>query len=249
MLVSLYTFLLFLCQAIFRRRRSQKRVLNLNYDAKWARYGAIPAAFGRYLCGHGNPAGASTEIFMRNILTALIAGFAGLLALGATAAFAGPDRSYQRDYRPDRCTIDHDHRSHAANYYDYYQKDRYYRAGPYRNSGVSVSFRFGNDGYRQRDRHARYDRYDRYDRKAGHDYKRRNGYRDNGQRIVNREVFDTRYRARIVLTERVVRGDHGRRLVCTVKARGPEADHVSHRRLNKIANRYCSPRARVRVLA
>jgi hypothetical protein len=173
---------------------------------------------------------------MRNILMALIAAVTGLIALGATAAYAGPDRSY----RPDRCTIDHDHRSHASNYYNYYPADRYFRTGQYNGTGFSLSISVGDNGY---DRRSGYGRYNR------NDHGRRNGYRGRDGRVVNREVFDTRYRARIILVEEAVRTRNGPRLVCTVKARGPEAGYVSERRMRRIANRNCSSRARIQVYA
>ncbi|WP_411819492.1 hypothetical protein ABFZ85_11765 [Hyphococcus formosus] len=146
----------------------------------------------------------------------------GMATLGVTTAMAA---------RPDHCRHDHDHRSHAANYYNYYAADRYYRAGPYQKSGLSISVRLGDD--RNHDR--------RYDR--GYNYNSRE------RRIVNREVFDTRYNARIVLTEQVVRSRHGRQLICTVDARGRQAHRVPHKRLRKVARRNCSKRAQIRILA
>lgn len=164
----------------------------------------------------------------------------GAVTLAATSsAMAG--------YKPDYCDHDHDHRSHHANYYDYYAHDKYYRAGPYRNSGVSFSITIGDDRYHDYDR--RYDRrYDYYARDRR--YRGKNhGYRGRQGRIVNRQVFDTRHRARIVLIEEVVRTKRGPRLLCTVEARGREAGYVSKRRMKRIANNHCSPRARVRVYA
>lgn len=159
----------------------------------------------------------------------IAAGIAGLFALGATAAFA--------DHRPAFCDHDHDHRSHAANYYDHYPADKYYRAGRYRESGLSISVRLGDDRYDS------YHRYNRYDRG------RRHGYRGREGRIVNREIYDTRYRARIVLTEEVVHSRRGPRLVCTVRALGPQARFVPDRRLYRVAQRECSRRAQIRVYA
>ncbi len=114
-----------------------------------------------------------------------------------------------------------------------------------RDSGVSFSISISD---RDHDRRGRYNRYDRYD-----DRGRRNGYRGDhrgrgGGRLVNREVYDTRYRARIVLTERVVRTRHGQRLLCTVDARGPQARYVPNRRLHRIARRECSRRAEIRII-
>lgn len=164
---------------------------------------------------------------MKTLFKTAMAGMFGLLALGATAAFAG--------YKPDYCDNDHDHRAHNANYYDYYAKDRYYKAGAYRDSGVRFSITLG-DRYNDRDY-----RRGSYDRRHNYNNRRQN------RRVVNRDTFDTRYRARIVLIEEVVYRRKGPRLVCTVQARGPEARYVSKRRINRIAERNCSPRARVRV--
>lgn len=172
---------------------------------------------------------------MPKIWKYVAAGLAGLFALGASAAFAA--------HRPAICHHDHDHRSHATNYYDYYPADKYSRTGPYRDSGLSISLRFGDDRHDRYDRHDRRNSYNRYDRG------RRHGYRGRDGRIVNREIYDTRYRARIVLTEEVVRGRHGPRLVCTVRARGPQARYVPDRRLHRIARRECSRRAQIRVYA
>lgn len=124
--------------------------------------------------------------------------------------------------RPDFCDFDHDHRAHHADYYDYYAPDRYYRAGPYRPAGYG----------------ARYDRRDAY---RGHVYR--------NARIVDRDVYPTRGRARIVVTEAWVRTRRGPRLICTVDARGPDARFVPYRRLERVAYRSCSPRARVNIRA
>ena len=167
---------------------------------------------------------------MKTFLKTMITGAIGLLTIAiTTSASAAP--------RPDYCAVDHDHRSHQADYYDYYEPDRYYRAGPYRASY--------DDRYDRRDRRDRYDRYDRRDR--GYDRDRRH-WRDG--RVVKRRVFDTRHRARIVLVEKIVRKRRGRdRLVCTVEARGRDANYVSARRMHRIARNHCSPRARIRVYA
>lgn len=181
---------------------------------------------------------------MKHFLKAAIASVFGVAALGVVGASA---EARDRDYRPDRCEDDHDHRSHASNYYDYYAKDRYYRAGAYGKSGLSVSLRFGDDGY---DRHGRYDRRDRYDRYDRHDRRRgyhRNGYRGDRARIVNREVYDTRYRARIYLTEELVHRRGGPRLICTVRVEGPDARYVPQRRLRNIARNDCSRRAKINI--
>ncbi len=135
--------------------------------------------------------------------------------------------------RPDRCTLDHDHRYHNRNYYDYYPRDRYYNSDP----SFSISLNFGS-GY--------YDRSGSYYRRPYYDQR---GYRDYG-RVVNREVIRLRgYRAEAVLVEEVYDGRRGYDLVCTVSARGPDAHHVSYGQLRSIAARYCSHRAEIRVYA
>lgn len=204
-----------------------------------------------------SPHSAATLVFMeirlgqarRSIMHTLwkyfSAGCAGLFALGAVA---------YADHKPAFCDVDHDHRSHASNYYDYYPADDYYRAGPYRSSGLSFSISIGDDGYDRYDRHDRYDRRDRYDR---YDDRRRNGYRGRDGRVVQRKTFNTRFRARIVLTEEIERRGRGHGygrgrgpdLVCTVEAVGPQRRFVSKIRMRHIAREYCSPRARVRVYA
>ncbi|MGE0409031.1 MAG: hypothetical protein AB7P23_07190 [Amphiplicatus sp.] len=111
-----------------------------------------------------------------------------------------------------------------------------------RDAGVSLEIRVGDSRYDDR----RYDdrRYDgrHYDDRFD-DYGRRGG------RIVKREVYGTRYRARIFLTEEVVyRGGRDRDLVCTLDVRGPEARLVPHGQVRHVANRECSRRARIRFV-
>ncbi|NOX83710.1 MAG: hypothetical protein GXP06_12145 [Alphaproteobacteria bacterium] len=195
---------------------------------------------------------------MNTLFKTMAIGIIGAVTLMvASAAFANDQPAY--------CNIDHDHRSHNVDYYNYYDQDRYYRAGPYRSphqsSGVSFSITIG-DGYsngrryrdgRHADRRHNDRRYNNQRRSDRGNYRRNNhrgknhGYRGRDGRIVNRQVFDTRYQARIVLVEEVVRTRNGPRLVCTVKARGREAHHVSNRRMRRIANNNCSPRARINV--
>ncbi len=160
---------------------------------------------------------------MKSKLKAIIAGFLGVAAMSVTAAHAKKPADSEKG---------RDHRSHHAEHYDDYDYNYDRR---HRDSGVRFSVTFGDDRY--------YDRYDRRNRYYG----RRNGYRGPRARIVNREVYDTRFRARIVLVEEVIRTRRGPRLVCTVTARGPEARYVSERRMYRIANRGCSRRARINV--
>lgn len=179
---------------------------------------------------------------MKPVVKILAALAFGASTIGVTAAFADHDEDrYERrsDYgRPEHCDLSHDHRSHAANYYNYYPADRYSRAGAYRGSGVSLTVQVGDRGYR-RDDHR--DRGDSYYNDYGY------GGRYSDGRPVHREVYDTRYRARIVLVEEVVRTRHGPHLVCTVSARGPEAHYVPYGRLRSVAARECSPRSRIQI--
>jgi hypothetical protein len=99
--------------------------------------------------------------------------------------------------------------------------------------------RYDDRRYRDRDR---YDR-DRYDRDR---YDRDRHGRDG--RVVKREVYDTRYRARIVLVEEVFYHRRGRDYVCTLDVRGPEARYVPRGQVRAIANRECSRRARIRYV-
>ena len=164
---------------------------------------------------------------MRNWIKNTLAVLVGVGALGLTGATITSAAAA----RPDYCRVDHDHRSHDRDYYDYYERDRYYRDDP---RGVSFSVTLGNRGdYRDR----------RYrDRR----YADRRGYR-RGSRIINRQTYDTRYRARIVLVEEVFYSRRGERLVCTVSARGPESRYVPRKRLRRIARRGCSRYADVRI--
>ncbi len=172
---------------------------------------------------------------MKSFLKSMVAGAIGIAALSAGAAWA----------KPDACRDNHDHRSHAVDYYNYYPADNYYRSGPYSKSGLSISVRLGDD-YDRRD-NRRYDNR-RYDNRRYDDCGRSNGYRGDNRRVVNREVYDTRYRARIVLTEQIVRTRQGPRLICTVNARGPQARYVPDSHLRRIARRECSRRAEVRII-
>lgn len=149
-------------------------------------------------------------------------------AFGATTASASSQVNVSFSVRPAYCPTVHDHRSHDAHYYDFYPADDFFRAGPYRP--------VGNYDRRYDDR--RYD--DRYDNR----YDDRRGGRG---RIVNRQVFDTRYDARIVLVEEVFYSGYGQNLVCTVDVRGPDRHYVSRRQLQRIANRYCSYGARIHI--
>ena len=68
-------------------------------------------------------------------------------------------------------------------------------------------------------------------------------------KVIKKKSFNTRHRARILLVEEVVKTRRGPRFLCTVEARGKERHYVSKRRLKRIANYNCSPRARVKIHA
>ncbi len=170
---------------------------------------------------------------MKPLLKAAFALVIGIGVYGAAPASA--------EYRPDHCAVDHDHRSHTSSYYDYYDGDKYSRAGAYRGSRDNYDRRSRRDNYDRRDRRGRYD--DRYDRGG------RYGRRHARSRVVNRETYRTQYRARITLVEEIYWTRSGRKqLVCSIIVRGREADYVPHRRLKRIANRDCSRRARIQYL-
>lgn len=196
---------------------------------------------------------------MKQVIKAAAAFALGIGVLGVSAASADNDRDRGRDRdryerrgddhrydnrrgdnhryagrRPDRCELDHDHRIHNRDYYNYYPKDRYYRADP----EFSISLSFGNRGY--------YDRGGRYYNRPYYD---RSGYREYG-RVVNRDTIRLNgYRADAILIEEAYPGRRGSDLVCTVTARGPDARYVPYGQLRSVAARYCSRRADIRVYA
>jgi len=169
----------------------------------------------------------------KSVTKSVIALLFGAVIFGSAQASASD--------RPNYCSINHDHRSHNASYYNYFQKDSYYRAGSYR---ADRSY----DRSRRHNRHGRRDRHNRnYDRGYDRGYDSRS-HRARS-RVVNRESYSTRYHARIVLVEEVYYTRSGRKqLVCSVLVKGPEAYHVSQRRLERVANRNCSRRARIQYL-
>ncbi len=61
------------------------------------------------------------------------------------------------------------------------------------------------------------------------------------------KVFQTRFRARIILTEDIIRSRRGASKVCTVSVMGPQARLVPKKRLRKIARDNCSRRAKIRI--
>jgi len=180
---------------------------------------------------------------MFRILKPIAAVLAGVTVLGIAGVGVS---TASAEYRPDYCPVVHDHRAHQSNYYNYYPADSFFRASP---RGISVTLhtndrRYNNSRY---DNRRNYDRARNNRRNRGQNYDRR-GYR-NANDVVKRQTFNTRFRARIVLKEKIVYGRRGDRLVCSVSVRGPEAEYVPYRRLKRVANNNCSPRARVSIRA
>ena len=162
---------------------------------------------------------------IRNLCVAAIAAGAAFMASQAAA-----------DYRPAYCPTDHDHRAHDANYYDYYDADRYYRAGNYRSDyrrDYRRDRRYYRDGRRYRDR----------------GYRGRRNYRSRSEVVFRRNIDLRRYRAHVTVVEENYWTRSGRvQRVCSVVPKGPDAYHVPQRRLSKIARRNCSRYARIQYL-
>lgn len=173
------------------------------------------------------------------------------LLLGVGIFLSAQASAEPRDYRPDRCTIDHDHRSHSSSYYNYYPKDKYFRTGSYSDRRSSYDS-YDRRGRVDRDGRSRrgYDRDGRgrrgYDRDRGHGQYDRRDRRRARSRVVFRETYRTNWNARIVLVEEIYWTRSGReQLVCSVVVKGRDAHQVPNRRLRRIANRDCSRSARV----
>lgn len=191
---------------------------------------------------------------MKKYLSACAIGFLGLSALGVAPARAEHDEREWNDSRPDSCSVDHDHRSHDRNYYDYYQKDSYYRADP----GYSSSGRYGDtrysDNYGRRDWDRRDSNYASRYRYNDRDDDDRGGYARYGYRrgdydgrVVSRrshQIPGARATAYVVEQEYHTRRGHER--VCTVSVSGPDARYVDQRDLRWVASTHCSRYARVR---
>ncbi|MEM8934906.1 MAG: hypothetical protein AAGC77_00690 [Pseudomonadota bacterium] len=159
---------------------------------------------------------------MKTISRTLIAGATGLaaMALGATA------------FAESR----HDHRGHAQHHYDYaHDKRGDYGARRYDKDGYYVSYSVGYAAHGDRHRH----------KQKHKKHARPHHYKSKQRRILRRETFPTRYRAQITLTEYYVGRGRSARLICDVYAVGPQARYVSGKRLNRVAKRHCSPRARI----
>jgi len=102
--------------------------------------------------------------------------------------------------------------------------------------GFSAASAHDNDGrgHDKRDSHYSYGYGDRY--REGRPY--------------SREIYDTRYRAHIVVVESISPSRRGGPdFTCTVSARGPEAHRVPYGHLKRIARRECSRRAHVIIRA
>ncbi|NNE40595.1 MAG: hypothetical protein HKN14_06715 [Marinicaulis sp.] len=82
------------------------------------------------------------------------------------------------------------------------------------------------------------------------DYNARDSRSDRSRdyrRSQTRKVFNTRYRATIVLTESYLSGRRGGRQVCTVTVRGPQARYIPKKKVRRIAKNNCSRWAKIRI--
>ena len=169
--------------------------------------------------------------FAKRIAAGFAGALGGLLLLGAAPA--------QASDRHNDCYVDHDRRSKHYDKDHCYENDATFKKGRKKSGSfvITVGDRRG------------YDRaYVRFDARGDRGYYNRRGRRGASE-LIKREVFRTRGRARVVLTEEVIYGRRRTRLVCTVKARGRDADLVPYRRLKRIAYNNCSRRARINIIA
>ncbi|MEM9898834.1 MAG: hypothetical protein AAF742_05600 [Pseudomonadota bacterium] len=152
-----------------------------------------------------------------------------------------------------RCVTVQDRRANPGFCRNFRPDNRFYRAGP--NNGGRVVLEFGNNRVRGDFRRNNYRRNDfRRNDFRRNDFRNRNFRNNNvrrrgrGRQIVFRDVIPARGRSNIVVTEEIVRTRRGgRRRVCTVSARGRDADLIRTRRLRNVAARRCSRRASVRI--
>lgn len=182
---------------------------------------------------------------------------AGLCLFGAAPALADDDDRYEsRGYddrryddrrggygRPDRCDLDHDHRSHSPYYYSHFPHDRYFRADPY-GRGVTLSIELGGGSW--------YDRYGRgYGGGYGGGYDPYGGGRGYGdRRVVDRDVIRLRrWRADVIIVEEEHYSRRGRYGVCTISTRGPDAHYVPRQVLRDIAYDNCRRGYEIRFYA
>jgi len=173
---------------------------------------------------------------IKKITIALTGALTGMMFLGVSSAAAFD--------RPDPCEYDHDHRSHSVNYYDYYKKDKYYRAGPYRGAGFTISF--GNRNYAKSGYYR--DGYSDYRSRRGDRHRKKRYKRNRGAKLVRSDYFRTKYDARILLTEKVFYNDYGKSIVCSVKPVGYEAEYIPYKRLKRVAHKNCSYGSKIKIL-
>lgn len=166
---------------------------------------------------------------MKMLVKACAVGLLCCSPVGIAAANAEHRESEWRGGRPAYCSLDHDHRSHDRNYYDYYDKDRYYRASP---NYYSSRYAGGYNG--------------RYDRRDGDRY----GYYDNdgydGRIVARRTHRIPGLRATAYVTEREFHTYRGHQRICTISVDGPDARYVDRRDLRWVASTHCSGYAEVR---
>ncbi len=145
------------------------------------------------------------------------------ISAALTFAFIGIAPAEARN-RAAPCDVVYDDRGRAFTPRGCVAGDRFYRAGP--NRTVVVRGDVSRVGYRGANRARR-----------------------GGRQLVFRDVIPARGRARIIVTEEIVYRRRGPRRVCTVTPVGVDADLIRYRRLERVAARSCSRRARIRIRA
>ncbi|MEO0695207.1 MAG: hypothetical protein AAFY84_03835 [Pseudomonadota bacterium] len=181
---------------------------------------------------------------MTRLLTIFTAALVGLAVMGFSEASAD-DRRRHNDRRVE-CDSKYEDRRDRRDCYENRSRDRDRRGRRHRDRDVNVTIDLGRDRY-YADRRYRNDRRYRDDRRYYNDrrYNDRRGRR--GSRIIRRQSFDTRGRARIRLVEEEIYRRGRNRRICTVTVTGPDRRRVPYRRLQNIADRYCSRRAEIRI--
>ncbi|MEO0983537.1 MAG: hypothetical protein AAFX03_12895 [Pseudomonadota bacterium] len=154
------------------------------------------------------------------------------IAAAVTLTFIGlaPAEAQHRD-RVARCDVVYDQFGRPVAKRNCVSEDRFFRAGPNRAGAVAT---IGRDG-----------RIDRRGRRG--DFYRGERGRRGGRDIVFRDVIPARGRARIIVTEEIVYRRRGPRRICTVTPVGVDAGFIPYRRLERVAARNCSRRARIRI--
>jgi len=131
----------------------------------------------------------------------------------------------------------HGYNKHGYNEYGYnkhgYNKHGYNKHG-YNEHG------YNEYGYNDRG-------YDRYGRQKTKGRKHNAGYGYGGAKLLKKDVYRTKFHAKIIAKEQLVYNKRGAYKLCNVTARGPESGYVPYRRLKKISRNYCSYDAKITI--